>query len=143
MIESKAHKFVPTNSIMDTNFGSGSKRRPRGPYRHHSEQFKRAIVEQSFQPGVSVARLARENGINSNQVFSWRRRYVADQHTVAQPSAPALLPVTITEQPPVSLADGDDRNVGALELTVGCAKLRVEGNVDPGLLAQVLDRLLQ
>jgi hypothetical protein len=28
-------------------------------------------------------------------------------------------------------------------LTVGCAKLRVEGNVDPGLLAQVLDRLLQ
>ncbi|MBV8634167.1 MAG: transposase [Burkholderiaceae bacterium] len=141
MIESMAHKFVPTNSIMDTNIESGSKRRPRGPYRHHSEQFKRAIVEKSFQPGVSVARLARENGINSNQVFNWRQRYVADQHTVAQPSAPALLPVTIAEQPPVSLVD--DQTVGALELTVGRAKLRVEGNVDPGLLAQVLDRLLR
>jgi len=143
MIEWKAHKFVPTNSMMDTNIAPDSKRGGRGPYRHYSEQFKRTIVEQSFQPGVSVARLARENGINSNQVFNWRKRYVADPHTGVQSGAPALLAVTIAEQAQVPFAVGDDHTVGALELIVGRAKLRVEGNVDPSALAQVLDRLLR
>lgn len=115
----------------------------RGPYRHHSEEFKRSVVRQSYQPGVSVARLARENGINSNQIFNWRKRYFVDQHTAGQPDTPALLSVTIAEEPPSSCADGDDRRDGALELTVGHAKLRIEGNVDPGLLAQVLDRWLR
>jgi transposase len=100
-------------------------------------------VEQSFQPGVSVARLARENGVNTNQVFGWRKRYAPNQHPVAQATAPALVPVTIVEQPAQPLASGDHRPAAMLELTVGRAKLRVEGDVDRDLLAQVLDRLLR
>ncbi|MFD0352115.1 transposase [Kitasatospora aburaviensis] len=34
-----------------------------------------AMVEQSMQPGVSVAQLARENNINDNLLFNWRRLY--------------------------------------------------------------------
>jgi transposase len=128
---------------MDTNLGTDSKQRSRGPYRHHSEEFKRAIVEQSFQLGVSVARLARENGVNTNQVFGWRKRYAPNQLPVAQATAPALVPVTIVEQAAQPLGGGDHRPAAMLELTVGRAKLRVEGNVDPGVLAQVLDRLLR
>jgi transposase-like protein len=96
---SSAQQICVHKLFMDTNIGSTKKRGPRGAYRHHSEQFKRAIVEQSLQPGVSVARLARENGVNSNQVFTWRKRYVADQHTVAQSGVPALLSVTICGAP--------------------------------------------
>jgi len=128
---------------MDTNLGTDSKQRSRGPYRHHSEEFKRAIVEQSFQPGVSVARLARENDVNTNQVFGWRKRYAPNQVPVMQATTPTLVPVTIVEQPAQSLADGNHRPAATLELTVGRAKLRIEGNVDQGLLAQVLDRLLR
>lgn len=51
--------------------------------------------------------------------------------------------MTIAEQAQMPFAVGDDHTVGALELIVGRAKLRVEGNADPSVLAQVLDRLLR
>jgi len=70
---------VPTNSIMDTNFRPVVERGPRGKYRQHSLEFKRTLVEMAMQPGVSVARLAREHGVNANQVFSWRKLYEAGQ----------------------------------------------------------------
>ncbi len=56
---------------MDTNIQSikpgsnGSGRNQR-----HSLEFKRRLVEQTLRPGVSVARIAREHGVNANQVFS-------------------------------------------------------------------------
>ena len=34
---------------------------------------KRRIVEEAFRPGVSVADVARRHGLNSNQVFNWRK----------------------------------------------------------------------
>ncbi len=53
-----------------------------------------------MQPGVSVAQLARENNINDNLLFNWRRRY--QQELSGTPaSTPALIPVTLaaTERP--------------------------------------------
>lgn len=47
------------------------RRRPRRP--NFPREFKIALVEQSMQPGVSVAQLARENNINDNLLFNWRR----------------------------------------------------------------------
>jgi len=34
---------------------------------------KRRIAELTFEPGASVAVVARANGVNANQVFKWRR----------------------------------------------------------------------
>ena len=49
---------------------------PKAPKRRqYSIAEKRRIVEESFQTGSSVARVARVRGINANQVFSWRRLY--------------------------------------------------------------------
>src|ERR1700728_3789869 len=36
---------------------------------------KRRIVEATFAPGASIARVAREHGVNANQVFQWRYEY--------------------------------------------------------------------
>ncbi len=36
---------------------------------HRSAEEKRRIVEATFAPGTSIARVAREHGVNSNQVF--------------------------------------------------------------------------
>lgn len=36
---------------------------------------KRRIVEEAFRPGTSVADVARRHGLNSNQVFNWRKLY--------------------------------------------------------------------
>ncbi|MFM0515579.1 transposase [Paraburkholderia sp. RL17-373-BIF-A] len=41
----------------------------------------------AWEPGVSVARLARENGINANMLYTWLRRYLTEQHA---PSASLL-----------------------------------------------------
>jgi transposase len=38
-----------------------------------SEKLK--IVQLSFEPGVSVAEVARAHGVNANQVFTWRRAF--------------------------------------------------------------------
>lgn len=46
----------------------------------YSMPFKLGLVEKSLQPGTCVARLARENGINDNLLFTWRQRY---RHLVA------------------------------------------------------------
>jgi transposase len=42
--------------------------------------FKLDLVKKSLQPGVCVARFARENSINDNLLFTWRQRY---RHLVA------------------------------------------------------------
>jgi transposase len=40
---------------------------------------KLRIVEETLVPGASVALVAREHGVNANQVFEWRRLHLAGQ----------------------------------------------------------------
>ena len=46
-----------------------------GPRRRWGEADKRRIVAESYQPGTSVALVARRNAVNANLVFNWRRQY--------------------------------------------------------------------
>jgi transposase-like protein len=39
-------------------------------WRHRSAAEKRQIVEQTFEPSVSVAQVAFANGVNANQAFA-------------------------------------------------------------------------
>jgi transposase-like protein len=75
--------------------------------RRYSIVEKRRIVEESFQPKTSVARVAREHGVSANQVFRWRQLYQRGRLDGAVPAAPSaeLLPVTITR-------DADDACAG-------------------------------
>ncbi len=58
----------------------------------------RCVVEATFTPGVSIAQVAREDGVNANQLHSWRRLYQAGR--LATQSAPApLLPVRAVAEP--------------------------------------------
>jgi transposase-like protein len=47
---------------MDTNSKAVMASKRRGPYRHHPLALKRAIVEETLQPGASVAQIARKHG---------------------------------------------------------------------------------
>jgi len=38
-------------------------------------EFKSHLAEPAVQPGVNIAKLAREYGINDNLLFNWRRQY--------------------------------------------------------------------
>lgn len=97
-----------------------------------------------MQPGVSVAQLARENNINDNLLFNWRRLYQQGL-LVARSEAPAMLPVMLAAEsgpgpahPPS--AQGDD--APCCELVLPAGTLRISGKLTPELL-QTLIREIQ
>lgn len=110
-------------------------------YRHHPVAFKRAVVEQSLQSNVSVSRLAREHGINANQIFAWRKAYHEGRLGV-----PAFLPVAVAgpEEAAAVIETGASRSVaGRLVLERRDARLVIEGEPSAQVLAQVLAALLR
>lgn len=114
-------------------------RRPNFP-----REFKIALVERSMQPGVNVAQLARENNINDNLLFNWRRLYQQGK-LVACTEAPLMLPVTLTAessngQAPPSPTQEDESP--RCELVLPAGTLRIGGTLTPELL-QMLIREMQ
>ena len=116
--------------------------------RRYSIAEKRRIVEESFQPGASVARVARAHGVNANQVFGWRRLYQRGRlGGSVRPAQPAqLLPVTISDSPaapaPPPALPAPSVSPGTIQLQLSRGRLRIEGSVDPHCLRVVLDCLL-
>lgn len=47
--------------------------------RRYDEKSKRALVEAALQPGVSVARLAQERGVNANLLRKWITKYLMER----------------------------------------------------------------
>jgi transposase len=66
--------------------------------RRRSIAEKLRIVEQTFEPGASVAQVALANGVNANQVFTWRRAFQRGE-LVEAVGVSALLPVVMATAP--------------------------------------------
>jgi transposase len=66
---------------------------------HRTPAEKRRIVEATLVPGASIARVARENGVNANQVFQWRYEYKNSVGWAAKQSRAKLLPVAVVTEP--------------------------------------------
>ena len=117
-------------------------------YRRHSTAFKLALVEQTLQPGTSVARIAREHGVNANQVFAWRKLYHEGLLDSSADASAAMLPVTIVapdSQGRDSSCSSSPKPEPASVLRLECARgsLIIEGIPDSGILDRVLDHLLR
>lgn len=128
---------------MDANSTAVIATKRRGPYRHHEPAVKRSIVEETLQPGASVARIARKHGINANQVFLWRKVY--REGLLAEPT-PTLLPVTFTPSAatdPLPEPISSTPATGHLMIELGHIRLRIEGRPDPEVLRLVLAELRQ
>lgn len=57
---------------------------------------KRRIVELTLQPGQSVSRVALAEGVNSHQVFDWRRAYCSGKLEMPGGRSTTLLPVILS-----------------------------------------------
>src|ERR1700741_4434930 len=64
---------------------------------------KRRVVEETLVPGASVSRAARARGVNANQLFSWRRLYLAGGRGEPGPGV-KFLPVRVSESLPTPVA---------------------------------------
>jgi transposase len=93
---------VSTTEIMGTNL------RVRRWHQSWPEALKRKIVAASLVPGASVSMVARQYDVNTNLVFTWRKRFGE------APSAdiPQMVPVVVTPGQPMTAApapNGHDR----------------------------------
>jgi len=114
---------------------------------HRTAQEKRRIVEATLVPGASIARVARENGVNANQVFQWRYEHRKGIAWAAGESRTELLPVTVTTDPdnvmmPEAIPVASSLSSIHIELP-GRALVSVESGVDPTLVRAVLGSLLR
>lgn len=110
---------------------------------------KRRIVEETLAPSASVARVARAHGINANQVFGWRRLYLAGRLGDQKPGI-KLLPVRVSESQPTpvmvehaesGLLNGVRVQSGTIHIELRQAQVRIEGSADPGLVRVLLECL--
>ena len=122
---------VSTNTVMDRS--SVVRRRNRS----WPEPLKREIVAATFEPGASVAAVARRYEVNANQLFGWRKLFGPPG---LDTMAPGLVPVVLTGEV-ASLASPispDDRI--EIELASGY-RIRVGGDAATATLRRVLDVL--
>ena len=122
---------------MDTNSEAIRMPARRGRYRHHRLEFKRAVVEDTLRPGASVALVAREHGINANQIFHWRKLHREGR---LGDTAPVMLPVSI--EPDVTIDHPNSVTAsGCLVIESGRLRLHIEGRPDAETLRVVLAEL--
>ncbi len=131
---------------MDTSIrpiiGGADRRR----HQRHALSFKQQLVALTLVPGASVARLAREHGVNANQVFTWRKLSREGRLGSEQSTAVRLLPVDVA---PPTVAAGTSPRVdpppgsGRLRLECTRAHLIIEGSPDAQVLRVVLEQLLR
>jgi transposase len=130
----------PLMHIMDKPVVRAPRRR-----REHSAEFKKELVARSLEPGVSVAAIAMEGGINANLLFGWRRKHLtsmAQADRASRQSSAVLLPVSIEAAPadrPCTPSSPPVRPAGgAIEIDIGNARVRLRGAVDEASLRTVL-----
>jgi transposase len=116
--------------------------------------FKQQLAKASCEPGVSIARLALEHGLNANMVHKWRRLYLAAMAATAPLVSTEFLPVTIAS-PETAMTELPDRvrsprpakppvlkqatpSAGVIEIKFGGATVRIDGRADVSTLAAIL-----
>jgi transposase len=115
--------------------------------RRRSIAEKLRIVEQTFEAGASVAQVALANGVNANQVFTWRRAFKRGE-LVESTGGSALLPVVMAtapeppQQEPGSSAPEPAPANGAIHIEFpGRVLITAECGADPELVRAVLESL--
>ena len=116
-----------------------------GKRRYRSALERQRIVEETLQPGASVAVIARAHEVNANQVFCWRKLYRQGLLESRQSSA-ELVRVRISDRAP-----GDGRKPGKKEasgstkgsilIELGNARVRIEGAPDSASIRATLAAL--
>ena len=108
-----------------------------------SKQERRAIVEETLQPGASVSRVARAHNVNTNQVFYWRKQYREGRF---DEPAGSLIPVRVAGEAGGSglahrASSRRSSPAGMIEIAWGTIRVRIEGAADPDSIRAVMDSL--
>jgi transposase len=140
--------MVSTKWIVDTKMSRAKPefvdgvRTNRTGRRTYTEEFKRTVVGQCNEPGVSLAAVAMAHRLNANLVRRWVGHWGMPDVKVKEVAK--LLPVTIEGKDATPGIDTEKRatsNAGTIEIEVYGARIRLRGGVDVAALRSVLDAL--
>lgn len=134
---------------------AGARRPTRKGCPNRAVEFKRGIAAAACAPGISVAKLALEYGVNANLLFKWRREYragkfgAADPVHLPTPSHPQLAVRANEVEPAMTLlpvqasaAEADGIATSAcIEVMFRSATVRICGAPELASLRAVLDIL--
>lgn len=116
---------VSASGLVDTWQAGGKRRR-------WSAELKRQLVAETLAVGQSVSVVARRHDVNANQLFKWRRQFLAAGKPV---TAVGLMPVTIA---PLAAPSGP----GLIEIDLGDGRrVRIEGSVEAGMITATFEGL--
>lgn len=109
--------------------------------RRRSEEERRRIVAESLEPGASVSLVARRHDVNTNLVFTWRRRYGSG---IKEPVASTtFVPAVISNEVSVPAPAVAVSIAGRMEIEVpGGFRLIAGNDVDTVVLGRVIKTLL-
>ena len=123
--------------------------------RRWSDEDKRRLVDETWAPGATVHGVARRHGVNTSQLFTWRKRFRAEVgHPMAPPAVPGFAAVEIAPAPAAAArpipADDATRLPAAptssglieIELPYG-GRVRISGTPDPATVAAALRALVR
>jgi transposase len=139
-------------AVMD---GSAVLRVEQSKRQRRSVAEKRRIVELAMQPKASIARIAREHGVNANMVHYWRKLYREGRLGENKANGVRLLPVSVSEpavtarvEPLTNLPSSPSAVVpstssGSIYIEFAKIHLRIESGADAALLRVVLESLQQ
>ena len=138
---------------MDTSERAIIQREPQR--RRRSLEEKRRIVEETWEPDASVAKVARAHGVNANQVFHWRRQYRQGLLGEGNAETVQLIPVQVTGTTVRRTNRQDGRQAaqgtcegsrstpsGTIEVELPKGQVRITGSIDAESLRVVLEKLL-
>lgn len=96
-----------------------------------------------MQPDTSVARLAREHGINDNLLFNWRHQYKQGKLNRRDNLPVELLPVSIVPPlvAPAPLTAPSHADVPCCEVELPGGTIKLHGTMTPALLRVLLGEL--
>ena len=113
--------------------------------RRRSEEERRRIVAESFEPGASVSVVARRHDVNTNPLFTWRRRYGTEVQGAGESArfVPAVIATDSMAQAPAPAQAVAVSIAGRMEIELpGGCRLIAGNDVDTAVLGRVIRALL-
>ena len=120
--------------------------------RRWSVEAKRRLVAETLVPGATVHAVAQRHGVNTSQLFTWRKRFRGHLgQAPTEPPAPAFAAVELVAVPGAretsdeAMAATDavtSAGVIEIELPQG-ARVRISGEVAPAVVMAALRALMR
>src|ERR671911_706344 len=106
--------------------------------RRWSDEAKRRLVAETLVPGATVHAVAQRHGVNTSQLFTWRKRFRTESGLpAAVPPAPAFAAVEVAPEAPAETGKAAPESNAVLaggvieiELPKG-GRVRISGRVEP------------